>query len=173
MSRLANIMMSLVFVLAAAVQLNDPDPTLWIIVYCLGASICAIQASVESSKLWLNVLWLSLAISAGSLGMYKGSWVDSIDFVSSGATYQAEALRECAGLSIIVLWSFINLCGDWIHAGAHTARNKTLLAAAVPCVIGLLWIAWQYATMYGYVDVVPHCRGSLESLVSAMGNSDL
>ncbi len=70
--RFLHIFIATVFVLFAGVQLNDPDPWLWVLVY-LGVSICAIAHLVKRDLKWLSLL--------GAVGCLVGVIMIAPDFL--------------------------------------------------------------------------------------------
>lgn len=62
MSRALDLFVTLIFVAMALIQLNDPDPALWVLIY-LGFALVALYRAIErrSGVLWGAALGLALA----------------------------------------------------------------------------------------------------------------
>ena len=95
MSALHLLMMAL-FGLSAAVQYNDPDPLLWMVIYT-GAALLSLQAAARQHR--LNIAWAwgvgCLAASAWLFQTQRAQFAPSVD---------NEVFRELGGLLIISLW---------------------------------------------------------------------
>lgn len=104
--RIANGLVALLFVLAVAVQYNDPDPLLWITIYFFSLAAC-----VAWETGWLHPLAaLPLAAVGAAWGVYSG--LNTTLTVPLGEALMdwkmtaggAEELRETLGLGIVALW---------------------------------------------------------------------
>lgn len=117
--RVADIVMAGVFVLSAAVQLNDPDPVRWVVVYALGAVVSAVPL-VWSGVLWLGVplagitlLWsLSLVPAAAELSRWS-----MLTEQMQATTPAIEAAREFLGAAMVSGWSGLRVL-------RHRARRE-------------------------------------------------
>ena len=107
-----NIVMMVLFLLSVAVQYNDPDPVLWMLMYGLAALACLLFL-LKKLQWWIPVLigaaamtWASLLIPAIS---------ESPDEISLAGIFGAvgmktegiELAREMGGLMIVVCWMAI------------------------------------------------------------------
>ncbi|MEM6317920.1 MAG: transmembrane 220 family protein [Bacteroidota bacterium] len=110
--KLFNILLSLLFVLFAYFQYNDPDPWLWITIYLFVAVISALSAAGK---------FLTWLIRAGILGCIIGMGMllpDFIDWITNGAESITETMktekphieltREFLGLLICALVLFFH-----------------------------------------------------------------
>ncbi len=114
-----NTVFLIVFLLSAAVQLNDPDAAAWIVLYLSAAFMCAAQYRRKRS-VWLPralllacVVWIATLIPTlwGDV-----RWGDL--FASLGMrTRDVEEAREIGGLAIVALWS-----GVLSFSGARNSR---------------------------------------------------
>ncbi len=105
--RWLSILMAAVFALAAAVQWNDPDPTVWIALYC-GAAAVSLAAAANYYYAPRIALLLFLIYAAGTL--YTFPAVLSSDF-SAYTSFKMrstddEVARECIGLALCAGWTF-------------------------------------------------------------------
>jgi len=104
--KLANWIFGLLFLVAAVLQWNDPDPLRWFLVY-LGAAVASLF-----STYWQGAWKLAVAVgAAGALwaATLVPHLVKGFDFANLFATMKAEnpeieVTREFLGLLIIVGW---------------------------------------------------------------------
>lgn len=103
----SNSVFALLFLVGAAVQLNDPDPAMWVAIYGLAAATCAYALrdashSVSATAVAvIAVLWsLSLLPQVVDAGAPFGDIAQSMSAGSPGI----ELLREMLGLLIIAGW---------------------------------------------------------------------
>ncbi len=68
-----HLIIALLFIAFAAVQLNDPDPYLWVVVY-LGVALCAFATFFGRSLKWLAL--------AGLIGCLIGAALITPDFIA-------------------------------------------------------------------------------------------
>tara|TARA_R110002049_G_scaffold177382_20_gene344574 strand:- start:2882 stop:3202 length:321 start_codon:yes stop_codon:yes gene_type:complete len=95
------------YLLSAAVQYNDPDAFLWVLVYLAAAVMCALQFRARP-PLWLPRALL--VITAVWMGALLPSIVGQISlqeiFASiSMKTRAVEEAREIGGLFLVTLWA--------------------------------------------------------------------
>ncbi|NXO02784.1 TM220 protein, partial [Rhinopomastus cyanomelas] len=134
--RFCNLLMAAFFALAAAVQVNDPDAGLWMVVYSIPAALSllvSINSSVTDNGIWRTLCDLHTA----------GCIVGTVALACSLVTYtqgnilQEEEGRELFGLLIITVW--MGLC----RSSAKSPPGGVLLAAAV--VVTLFpFVSWLY-----------------------------
>jgi hypothetical protein len=98
--------MLVVFLLSAAVQLDDPDPLVWIAVYAAAAALCGVALAGRNNRIGAALLlvvalaWAAL-LAPGVVG--KAHFADI--FGSMKATDPlVEETREMLGLLIIASW---------------------------------------------------------------------
>lgn len=98
--------MVVLFVLAAFVQLNDPDPLVWISLYLLAAVFCIAHPMGKLPARWPIVfaliagLW-ALTLIPTFLGRVSSAEVfGSVRMMSE----EAEVAREFGGLMIVSFW---------------------------------------------------------------------
>jgi hypothetical protein len=108
--RLASCVFALVFGFATLVQLNDPDPLLWVAVYGLvaGASVRVAWGRTlgVGTFVLLAVLVVLFTLWAPSLRDFSGASLKS--FGMSGAVAEEE-VREALGLGLALVWTAVLL----------------------------------------------------------------
>ena len=98
----------LLFLFAAAVQLNDPDPLGWIALYAAAAAVCALEIRRRTPA------WAPLVVAAVAVVWAASLWPRARD-VPLGALFaewemrnlRVEEAREMYGLAIVALWMTI------------------------------------------------------------------
>ena len=99
-----NTLMLLLFVTAAVVQYNDPDPVLWMVIYGGAAACCALYM-IGRLPAGLAAL-LSAAYALGALYLLARIFGPSAFFDETGREMMGlmEESREMLGLWIIAAW---------------------------------------------------------------------
>ncbi len=114
MIRVAAGAFALLFVFASLVQLNDPDPVMWVTLYGLVAGVSARVATGRSLGVWtfglLAVLVVVFALWAPSLRHFSGEALQS--FGMSGAP-EEEEVREAIGLGLALVWTGVLLAASY------------------------------------------------------------
>ncbi len=110
---------TLLFVFASLVQLNDPDPVMWVTLYGLVAGVSARVAAGRSLGVWtfalLAVLAVVFALWAPSLRHFSGEALQS--FGMSGAP-EEEEVREAIGLGLALVWTGVLLAASYRRSQA-------------------------------------------------------
>lgn len=96
--RVAGVLMILLFLAAAAVQYNDPDPAIWILVYLAAAVDTALV--LARRLVWQAPLALAVATLVWALTLVPAAH-------GQGWSFDGEETRELGGLVIISLWSAV------------------------------------------------------------------
>jgi len=118
--RLLNVLMALLFVFAAALQYNDPDPIRWAAIYLAAGLPCALAARGKP------VSWLPLVVGLLSLAWAVTYLVRGVPSVSPLHMFdewemknqQVVETRELFGLLIATVW----MAALWLAArGRKTA----------------------------------------------------
>jgi hypothetical protein len=107
--RVGNAVMGLVFLLAAAVQYNDPDPVPWMLVYGAAMFACVLALLRREHR---HVAGLTGAVALVwaliLLPRVAGQVAPGEMFREAGmATLEIEEAREALGLLIVVLWMVV------------------------------------------------------------------
>lgn len=106
--RILNGVMFVLFVLAAAVQYNDPDPVLWMVVYGAGALCCALylldMLPVFLSMLVAGVCFVSALYLLGQILFGPVAFFDSTGQEMMGLV---EETREMFGFLITAIWTWV------------------------------------------------------------------
>jgi hypothetical protein len=98
--RYANILLGVLMMLFAAVQYNDPDALLWIVIYLIPAAwafTAAFRLPRVTSKAGTALLWATLAIALGALVYY---WPQTPAFWRKDVWWNDEEAREGMGVMI-------------------------------------------------------------------------
>jgi Transmembrane family 220, helix len=98
-----NLVLFLIFLLFAAWQYNDPDPILWITIYCI-AAYCALKAYLGSSnKELLTILIIISTAAAINSWTQMTAWEGVMPEGLSMKTLNQELARESLGLGICAI----------------------------------------------------------------------
>lgn len=105
---LINIILFVIFALFAVVQLNDPDPTHWVIIYALVAIVPLAAIFIKIPKLIIWILFTGLLIYAAFYFGYFIDWlnIDSKEEIFGEMVYEKpylEGTREFLGLILAAL----------------------------------------------------------------------
>ncbi|MBW2421126.1 MAG: transmembrane 220 family protein [Deltaproteobacteria bacterium] len=123
--KIASLVMCLFFVLAIAVQLNDPDPLRWIALYGIAAALSAL-AALGRGLPWLTAASLVLYL-AGVVYLLPSLPDTSLEaFSSIGMSGERDELvRELWGLIICAVWMGVLLMVQWRSpSGESTVGNR-------------------------------------------------
>ena len=113
--RVADVVMLVIFLLSAAVQVNDPDPVLWIGLYALAAGATLLSV-LGRSRWWIPALITCLTIAWAAtiaprvlgrvpFGEMFGAW----EMRDIGI----EESRELYGLLIVAAWMLVLTVRAW------------------------------------------------------------
>jgi hypothetical protein len=102
---LANAIMLLMFVFSVVVQVNDPDPLVWMAIYGAAAAVCGLEIRRKTPA------WAPVAIALIAL-VWAGSIYSRAHDVPISALFAAwemrelriEEAREMYGLTIVGVW---------------------------------------------------------------------
>jgi hypothetical protein len=102
----ANVAMTVVFLLAVAVQHNDPDPVRWMAIYGLAALACVLRLAGRRARLLPGLIGLVALAWAATLAPGVVGRVSLGDLFESYAMKSApvEEARELGGLLIVAAW---------------------------------------------------------------------
>ncbi|XP_067164204.1 transmembrane protein 220 [Apteryx mantelli] len=137
--RLCNLLMAAFFGLAAAVQVNDPDAGLWIVVYFVPAALTLLVGLNPS--ITDNLVWRTLC-DLHSAGCIVGTILLAYSLFAYARTniLHEEEGRELSGLLIITIW--MSLC----RSSAKNPLGGIRLIAAVS-VSFFPFVMWLYIYM--------------------------
>ena len=101
-----NAAIAALFALAAALQLNDPDPTRWILMYLAAALASAAWGRLPWSWILTALVGLTALVWAGWIGFAMTEWVrpDVMFEPMQSRGGAVEQSRELYGLGIIAAW---------------------------------------------------------------------
>ena len=107
MKKLIDISIAMMFILFAAVQLNDPDPGTWILMYLCVAAIPLMKILVKRNTYFeyglLFVLTITLFTYTPSIYQWLQDGMPSITTEMKADTPYVEWVREALGLLISVV----------------------------------------------------------------------
>ncbi|XP_068511331.1 transmembrane protein 220 isoform X1 [Anas acuta] len=134
--QLCNLLMATFFGLAAAVQVNDPDAGLWVVIYLVPAALTLLVGLNPSVT--ENAVWRSLC-DLHSAGCIFGTIALACSLVAytQGNILHEEEGRELCGLVIITIW--MSLC----RSSAKNPLGGIHLTAAVLVVL-FPFVSWLY-----------------------------
>jgi hypothetical protein len=115
--RTFNLVMSLVFILFAALQYNDPDPFIWITIYLFAAFLCwKVYQGIRHRKLMLLAIAIYAVYAVYLFFDHNGvlSWANEHAAESLVHSMKAEKpwieeTREFGGLAILIITMGLNL----------------------------------------------------------------
>ena len=116
--RYANIVLGVLMVLFAAVQYNDPDAPLWMVIYLVPAAwafMAALRLPSITSKEGSVLLWASLAVYLFAVVFF---WPQAPGFWRKDVWWLDEQARE--GLGLMIAFAVL-LC---VLAATLTARSR-------------------------------------------------
>ena len=107
---ITNYVMLAVFILCIAVQYNDPDPGIWMLIYGLAAIVCFLAS--RNQMHWLLPVLICLIVLVWGLRLAhqipENFSFNEIVFSSwSMKNYGVEIVRELGGLAIILFWMIV------------------------------------------------------------------
>lgn len=103
---IANGIMCALFIFSAVVQINDPDPWVWMPIYLAAAALCV--AEIRRRTLWPAPLIL-LAVSVIWAGTIAPRVLGKVGFMEMFGAWEMKNLgieeeREMYGLLIVAVW---------------------------------------------------------------------
>lgn len=115
-----NIVFAVIFLFAAAVQYNDPDPFRWIAIYGAAAAVCFLVASARVGTMLPLVVGLvalgwALTILPGLFG--ESIAPDQVFGTMHMANYAVEETREMLGLTVVSAWMLFLAYYQHSHPG--------------------------------------------------------
>lgn len=154
--RIANVFMAVFFSLAAYVQINDPDPVIWVLMYAVPSLLCftlAIDSSLQDRLLWKITAVTHVGICI--LGMFYSITILIRAEMSSKNPLNYEEGREIAGLLIIVAW--LGLC---LLTGLKRSSETTAYFWSATVAVSLIpFIVWgYYLTTWDVASLQSHCK---------------
>eukprot|EP00112_Aurelia_sp_Birch-Aquarium-sp1_P007680 Seg1839.1 transcript_id=Seg1839.1/GoldUCD/mRNA.D3Y31 product="Transmembrane protein 220" protein_id=Seg1839.1/GoldUCD/D3Y31 len=156
--RFINGLMGTFFLIAALLQINDPDSAVWIMLYLIPTIICFNVAICPTIQEFWQFKALSLFHTAVCLvGIVYTIYSGSGEIVKHrGNIFGAEEAREAGGLAIAVAWLFITVLIDSQRVQIMRPINwfKVITVALIPFITASIW----FITV-DFRNVAPHCRG--------------
>ena len=111
----ANAIMLLLFVFAALVQFNDPDPSRWIAIYAAAALVCGIEVTRRTKPMLAALVALVAFAWAATIAPRV---IGKVRFADMFAEFEMQNIgieesREMYGLVLIGLWMVAVLIAAW------------------------------------------------------------
>ena len=157
--RALNCVTTLFFAVAAYVQLNDPDPVLWVPLYAVPALLCFAVVVTPTSTTY--VLWNTLSIVHASVCAVASLYFGSIGFQKGTLNpLKAEEGREFAGLLLVALWLLLCSVRSVPAVNRSTINCFLVLLAVLPA---SAWLYWHFREQYNW-QLPDHCQGSFGDL---------
>ena len=122
---LANVIMLLMFVFSAAVQVNDPDPLVWMGIYAAAAVVCGFETR-RRTPAWAPVVVALIAFAwAGSL-YYRAHDVPISSLFAEWEMQdlRIEEAREMYGLLIVGVWMIVIAGVKWRRAKGAASNEE-------------------------------------------------
>lgn len=160
--RVINSVAALYFAVAAYVQLNDPDPVVWVPLYAVPSLLCVavvVRPDTTMSVSWNTLSLVHMAVCAvgalyiGLIGFRKGSL----------SPLKAEEGREFAGLLLVVLWLLVCTVRSRVSLPAGSLPTINLLVALLAFLPATAWLYWHFREQYHW-QLPEHCKGSFGDL---------
>ncbi|XP_044130966.1 transmembrane protein 220-like isoform X1 [Bufo gargarizans] len=151
--RVCNGLMAAFFALAAYVQINDPDPEMWIVIYMVPAALIFLLS--VNPDITGHVIWRTLSGLHSGVCLMGASYL-LVPLLVSGnirSILHEEEGRELSGLLIIALWMF--LCKDSRRASVGAFR--LLVATSISVFPFLTWI-YIYINKEMRTSWPQHCK---------------
>ncbi|XP_013914295.1 PREDICTED: transmembrane protein 220 isoform X2 [Thamnophis sirtalis] len=150
--RLSNLIMAVFFGLAGAVQINDPDPGLWIVVYSVPASL-ALVISLNPS-VTDNIVWRSIS-DLHSTACVVGSAVLGYSLLTTAQSniLHEEEGRELFGLVIVTAW--MSLCRN---SAKNSLGGFHLVVAIFLCLSPFVMWLYIYVNTEMRASWPAHCK---------------
>ena len=106
----ASVVIGVLFAISAALQLNDPDPMAWTVLYLAASTVCIVAPRDPARIRWMALLvggvaavWGILIASQGLGPVTAGELVGDMEMKSANT----EAWREALGLAMVASWCLV------------------------------------------------------------------
>ena len=122
---IAQVLAACLFLLAASLQWNDPDPHYWLSIYALAAASC-LACALDRRQRWLCAI--TLVWSLGWAAVLAPQVIGAVSFPAlfQGLQMQSESIelgREFGGLAIISLWMLVCLLSPAVNPQSTTHQE--------------------------------------------------
>lgn len=160
--RIINLLLGVFFMLAALVNLNDPDWYLWMTVYGVSAALClplVLKPQWSVSKVWNTVVTIHFTMCLAYAVYQVVLLFEAIKGELKNPLEQEEG-REMGGLLIIIAWTSIarfTTVGRPVHASNKQMMNALLLITVTLTFIPLL--TWSLCYVGDWHTRLGHCKG--------------
>lgn len=104
----SNAVAALVFALFAVVQVNDPDPLMWVVVYGVTSVLCGL-AAVGRLPAFMAASWAGvLAAGAAFVAATANGEINPMPGFSQDSWMADEEVREALGLGLAAAWLLLD-----------------------------------------------------------------
>jgi hypothetical protein len=175
---LGHMLMCVFFLLAAYVQLNDPDPLEWAAAYAVPAAACAYM-SVHAAAGAVPALPAAVALVVAAVPVGVGATIAAPAAAALRAgggllhVLEKEEVRELCGITLVIAWLAFGFAtqrekGGVVQGGkavaggiaaSSGAGNAGVTAMASALLAVAAWAAWAALVGSGAVHVDEHCTG--------------
>ncbi|XP_062509870.1 transmembrane protein 220-like [Corticium candelabrum] len=161
--RVINSVAALYFAIAAYVQMNDPDPILWIPLYAVPSLLCF--SVVVTPTCTASFMWSSLSLGHVIVCSTGALYIGSIGFLKGTLNpLKAEEGREFTGLLIVVLWLSLCTAKSKANLPAFTVSAVNFFVAVLAILPVCTWLYWHFREQYNW-ELPEHCKGSFGDLL--------
>ncbi|KAK2165684.1 hypothetical protein LSH36_46g00038 [Paralvinella palmiformis] len=165
-----NLVMMIFFLLSTYVQLNDPDPYIWVPIYIIPSFLClsvVLKADSADNTLWHIVSTTHLVCCV--LGMlYHLALVIEI---MAGRLYNPlvhEEGRELAGLVIIIIWLMVCRFTSFGRKNRVTSTSSLVVLLVVSVLLSIIPLfVWSLCFISGFDTQLSHCNGMFPGMLGA------
>ncbi|KAL9956422.1 hypothetical protein ACROYT_G037896 [Oculina patagonica] len=148
--------MAVFFSLAAYVQINDPDPVIWMLVYTMPCLLCvalAINSSLQDHFLWKLTAVTHVGVCI--LGVFYSLSILITTEIGSKNPLDYEEGREIVGLLIIIAW--LGLC--WLIRHKSSCETTVYHWTVILAVSVIPFVLWgYYLTTWDISSLQSHCK---------------
>ena len=122
--RVLTVLMALCFLLAVALQYNDPDPVQWMAIYGAAALACVLALARRLWRWYAVGVAVVAAVWAATLAPAVIGHVAPRDLFGKAGmlTPRVEEAREMLGLVIVVVWMAVLTA--WGAPSGHPAKGR-------------------------------------------------
>ena len=116
--QVADALWGLLFAYAAVVNLNDPDPMLWLVLYGTGVGICAMDATGWLSHRGALVFGIANGILAAMIASQGIEESHPMKGFPQYGVFREEIVRESLGVGLMALWALVIGVRRWREGSA-------------------------------------------------------
>lgn len=156
MWRVANGFMALFFAFASYVQINDPDPVIWMLIYAIPCFLCialVIDSSLQDHYVWRYTAVIHVVVC--NLGIFYSLSVLFGTEISFKNPLEYEEGREIGGLLIIIAW--LGLC--WLRRlRGFSEANVFFWSVIIAVSLTPFVLLGYYVNTWDVSAIQSHCK---------------